>query len=471
MTITTDTLRVAIYARISDDKRGDSAGVERQLDDAQALAAIRGWSVIGQYTDNDISASSGAHRASYARLMADAASGAFDQIICWQTSRLWRNRQERARGIDMLRQARVGIVTVKGTDLDLSTAGGRAMAGMQGEFDTWESEVKSERVLRALEQNAQNGRPHGRRAYGWQRVYDPETGRSHDEVEPEEAAVVREIAQRIVSGDSLRSITADLNERGVPSPSSKPGESGPSWGPQMVRHLVQRERNVGLRVHRGEVIGEGTWDPILARGLWEQARAVLRDPARRTSTGSAAAHLLSGIARCGVCGGPIRAGMNRQIPSYRCASNSCVSRNRADVDAYVEATVLSRLAMPDAAQLFTPEQNEDQKDASAEAAEYRSRLDTAADQFADGKIDAIQFERVTARLRPRLAAAESRIKMVDPTPLLEGLAGVPNVEAAWNSMALTRRRAIVDLLVTITIHRTRQGARVFEPDSVAISWR
>jgi len=45
--------------------------------------------------------------------------------------------------------------------------------------------------------------------------------------------------------------------------------------------------------------------------------------------------------------------------------------------------------------------------ATGEAAGLRARLDTAADDYADGKIDARQLERITARIRPALDAAEN----------------------------------------------------------------
>ncbi len=328
-----------------------------------------------------------------------------------------------------------------------------------------ESEHKSERVRRALEQNAAKGQPHGRRAYGWQRAYDAGTGAGRDVIEPREAGIVREIAQRILRGDSVRAIIADLNERNVPSPTGKP------WGKQMVRHVVQRERNAGLRVHRGNVVGEGDWEPILDRATWEQLRAILSDPQRRTAVSSAAAHLLSGIARCGVCGAPMRGATNRAVPSYRCSGKSCVSRNRRDVDDFVTAVVLGRLSRPDAAALLTPDTSDERRRATEEARAVRARLDTAADEYADGKIDARQLERITARLRPRLDAAEARARVVDDSPLLEGLAGSDRARDVWERLSLTRQRSIVDLLVTVTVHRSRPGARMFDPATVAIEWR
>jgi site-specific DNA recombinase len=142
-------------------------------------------------------------------------------------------------------------------------------------------------------------------------VHEPDTGKGRDVVDDEEATVVRSIAQRIIGGDSLRNIVKELNDAGVSSPDGKP------WGKPSVRHIVLRERNVGLRMHHGQVVGDGDWDPILDRAVWDQVRAVLRDPQRRTATSSAAAHLLSGLARCGVCGAPMRASKNRSVLSCR----------------------------------------------------------------------------------------------------------------------------------------------------------
>ena len=239
----------------------------------------------------------------------------------------------------------------------------------------------------------------------------------------------------------------------------------------MVRALVLRERNAGLRVHRGEVVGDGTWEPILDRGQWEQLRAVLSDPARRTSTGTAAKHLLSGIARCGVCGATLRVALNRRVPSYRCSERGCVIRRQEDLDDLVNGVIVERLARPDAAGLFTTSDTTDQRAALAEAEQLRGRLDHAADDYADGKIDGRQLERITARLRPQLAQAEKRMRTVDSAPLLDGLAGTPAVRDVWEQLPLSRRRAVVALLLDIRVHRTRQGARTFDPAAVELRWK
>lgn len=437
----------------------------RQTADCRALAVARGWTVAHIFTDNDVSAYSGKPRKGYRALLAAIESGAVDVVLAWHPDRLHRSPVELEGFIALVEAHGVSIETVQAGQFDLGTPSGRMVARQLGSVARYESEHRSERLRRKLEANATEGRAHGRRAYGWQRSYDPQTGRGSEVLDPTEAAVVREIAQRIISGDSLRSITRDLNERGINSPTGKP------WAKGMLRHVVLRERNAGLRIHHGKVIGKAAWEPILDVGTWEQMRALLSDPTRRTATGTAAAHLLSGIARCAVCGGVMRAAQNRSVASYRCADRSCVSRNRADVDALVTAVILGRLGRPDAVNLLSPRRSDEQRQAATDNQTLRARLDNAADEYADGKIDARQMERITARLRPQIEAAAARARVVDDSPLLDGLVGNQKAETVWAAMSLSQRRAVVDLLITVEVLRAKQGARTFDPGTVSIEWR
>ena len=50
-------IRAAIYARISYDPDARAVGVDRQREDCLDLAASRGWTVVAEYIDNNVSAS------------------------------------------------------------------------------------------------------------------------------------------------------------------------------------------------------------------------------------------------------------------------------------------------------------------------------------------------------------------------------------------------------------------------------
>jgi len=152
-------VRCARYARISLDKAGDEHGVANQLADQQRVADTSGFVIVRTEVDNDISALNGKHRPGYEAVIAAAARGEIDAILVFQTSRFWRNRRERAEGIEILRKAGVSLIATKGPSLDMSTAYGRGMAGLLGEFDTMESEVKAERQQLAAFHRAENGQP------------------------------------------------------------------------------------------------------------------------------------------------------------------------------------------------------------------------------------------------------------------------------------------------------------------------
>ncbi len=108
---------------------------------------------------------------------------------------------------------------------------------------------------------------------------------------------------------------------------------------------------------------------------------------------------------------------------------------------------------------------------ATDAQTLRARLDHAADDYAYGKIDARQLERITARLRPQVEAAQAMARVVDDSPLLDGLVANENAETPWAAMSLGRRRAVVDLLISVTVHRAKPGARVFDPEQVRIDWK
>ncbi len=196
--------RVALYARISEDGTGLGAGVTRQLVDTRELAKSRGWTVVAELVDNNISAMSGKQRPQYAELMRLVEAREIDRVVVFHMSRLWRAKVERAVGQQAFAQAGVSITTVSGPEFDFSTATGRMLAGVVSEIDAYESELKRERVARASEQRAAEGKANGATHYGYRKVKG--AGPGVLEPSPKEAAEIRRIIARVVEGWSLRRI-------------------------------------------------------------------------------------------------------------------------------------------------------------------------------------------------------------------------------------------------------------------------
>jgi hypothetical protein len=362
-----------------------------------------------------------------------------------------------------------------GGEIDLATPQGRLTARIKGSVAKHESEQLGRRIRRKMVERAEAGQPHGRIAYGWRReqVYDDQGRRlgSKDVLHPEQAEVVRSAAKSVLAGESLRSLCADLNTRGVPTLNGVP------WTTTSLRGVLLRERNAGLRIHQGQVVGRGDWEPLFDEDTHRRLVAVLTDPARRTSPPSSAVkYLLSGLARCSVCKGQMRvltAGNDgRKSDSYVCQTKYCTRRSREGLDDLVVKIVTGRLAQPDAAAALARTDGAEVQQAVDKAEAIRARLDLAADSYADGAIDARQLARITGKLRPELEQAEQIARAASTAPDLLDLAR-PDIAARWESLPLARKRAVIDLLVDVEVLPSTKhgGHNAFDPESVRITWK
>lgn len=202
--------RPACYARVSLDRNGQSIGVNDQVRQAKRRADELGWPEPQVYYDNDISAADRRkRRPGFERLLADIQSGAVDAVIVRHLDRLLRQVQDLERVLDVIDAAGhpVQVVLLEGGNIDLVSSGGRLLARILTSVAANESEIKSERLLYARRRDAEAGRAHKALGYG----YNPDKT-----INEAQAAVIREVAERHLNGESWGSIVADLNDRNVP---------------------------------------------------------------------------------------------------------------------------------------------------------------------------------------------------------------------------------------------------------------
>src|SRR4051812_35920395 len=205
-----------IYCRISDDREGAGLGVARQEEDCRVLAKGLGLTVARVYVDNDLSAYSGLPRSAYKELLTAMQAGQIQAVLAWHTDRLHRSPRELEEFIDICERSSILIQTVRAGPLDLSTPAGRAVARTLGAWARYESEHKAERNRRKALELAQRGEVSGggTRPYGY--AADGRTTIT------EEAAIIREMADRVLLGEPLYRLAIELNERRVPTVTGKP---------------------------------------------------------------------------------------------------------------------------------------------------------------------------------------------------------------------------------------------------------
>lgn len=478
------TRRAVLYLRISKDKAGDEHGVANQRADALRLAAARGWPVAATYSDNDLSAYTGKRRPGYEAMMAAAARGEFDVIVLYQTSRLWRTRRERAAGIEILRSAGVSVVATKGPSLDMTTAYGRAMAGLLGEFDTMEVEVKAERQQLAYQAQRDAGVRHG----GPRALYDSAAGR----------AAIAWAADALLGGSTVAAVAREWERRGLRPPQAPFGPLPQHpWSRNSVTTILRNPAVAGLRAYTrrepdpadgvtrrtwtivtdegGDPV-RGQWTAALDEQTWRAVAALLDAPGRKPAQGVRT--LLGGLARC-ACGNPVIGTIQATSRhAYRC--NPATRNGRPGphcqqvaepVDEYVSWVIADRLSEPGRAAGLIAPPRPDLTPLHREAASIRANLDELAGDRALGLVTREQMLAATRRGTARLAEIKAELDASPQTsPLAPFAAGEP-AQAVWDALDPERRRAVIAALCTVTIHPAGRGSRRFDPGTVQIGWR
>ncbi|MFB9383290.1 recombinase family protein [Pseudonocardia petroleophila] len=470
--------RVAIYLRISDDRRGLEEGVDRQREDCLRRASIEGWDTAHVYSDNDVGASTHSKkpRPGYASMLAAARRGEFSVILAYSNSRLTRRTRELDDLIDLYKDTGVRICTIVSGDDDLDTADGRMVAHIKASVDAAEAERTAERVTRAARQRAERGGNHGGyRPFGWNLDGTPR--------EPEFSAL-RDGILAVTRGASIRSVAKAWDAAGLP-----PTGTAKLWTPSITstRNALTRWRNAGIRVHRGQPLFDAPQlcEPAVTRDELEELLHHLDDRRRRTNGGRVAqSALLGSLADCGHCGAPLRASTHEisqfnpnRVGTYRCSPRGCVTIRRASLDEAVIEVVLAELLSADLTVLA--DSAEDRARLvwlRAQLAELAAREAGMAADYGAGEMSRAAWKAADAALQVKKTEAELSLREISDRfapaefasrerELLE-LSDVERDREAkdvlerFDDLELHRRREIIRGLVTITVNPGRVDDRI-----------
>lgn len=439
-------MRAAIYARISMDREGEGQGTERQLEDCRELIRSKGWTPVGEYVDNDISAYSGVKRPAFERMLLELAETA-DTLVVWKSDRLAR------RGRDLQRFLDCGATLTSCTEPEFFGSTGLLMLRILSGFAEHESGVKSERVTRKMRSKAERGDPHagGARTYGF-----TADGRC---LVPDEARRLQEATQRVSAGESLTAICNDWMRDGVAT------VSGGRWQPSNLSRLLQSAKLIGMRDYKGELF-QGSWPPVLERADWERCCAVLRQ-ARKGPT--ARKHILTGLLVCGRCGSKLTGGSSvGDHRSYACLNplrggcGRCAIK-ASIVEPYVIRTVLA--ALPS----LELKAGVEVEPLMVELREVEAKVaQLAKDHYVSEVISRPAYLAANGELEAQVEALRHRI--VDARTKLQGV-DLAHVADDWESKSLSWRQGILrDVLESVTIV-PGLGTRPKLEDRVKLKWR
>ena len=454
-----DTRPAAIYCRISDDPQGRRLGVDRQEKACRLLAHQRGWSAVEIYVDNDISAFSGVIRPAYRRLLEDLQLGRLCAVVAWDADRLHRSTRELEDFIDLIEQAEIPVLTVTSGFADFDTATGRMQARIKGTVSRYESEHKTERIAAGMASIAEAGRwQGGQRPYGYECARD-NYGRPLNDgrllVVPEEAAVVREAAARVLAGETVYKLALEFNARGLTT------THGARWRSSTLRRILTNATTAGKRSHHGVIVADALWPALIHEADWSALRQMLMPaPGGRGGRSTRSEYLLSrGIAWCGACGERVSGYVNdRRDRRYSCPAGAdnvgCgrVSCSAPQTERVVVEALLRRRAGND-----SPHGGN-----VTASGQPTCALDAVADLLVQKRVSAAVWQVMLAGIS---SIAENRADQSYAAALLSDA-----LVAAFDRLPFdVRRQRILDDVTKVVIHPTKMRGR-FDPNRIEIQW-
>jgi putative DNA-invertase from lambdoid prophage Rac len=148
-------MTAGLYARVSTH---DQQTLPMQLRTMRAYAKQRGWAIGMEVRD----VGSGANvRPKREEMLKAARRRKLDVILVWRLDRWGRSLLDLIGTLQELNDLGVGFVSLSEA-LDLTTASGRALAGMLAVFAEFERDILRDRVKAGIAQARREGKPHGR---------------------------------------------------------------------------------------------------------------------------------------------------------------------------------------------------------------------------------------------------------------------------------------------------------------------
>lgn len=520
---------IAIYCRISIDKRGRKEGVAKQEKWGRAYAEST-WpgQPVEIFCDNNLSAiDPNVIRPDFERLRVWISEGRISEIWCVEQFRFVRRPSEwflvaeelTAAGIAQIHTNRDGIVIVQDE-----------VAGIKAVLGGGEVRRTKARTADTLKENALQGQPPHAPPAGYRNT--KVRGVRTYEVVEEEWRPRLWAARAVLDGWSVQSAAAELRALGVPGShrriirdedgdpiiDEETGEE--AFRPTVLRHGTLRQWLIsptvaGLRVFQGEIVGRGNWPPLLcedpySENAYEQALAMrnrllahMRQPREVTTKSgktfkitaavleqprrSGRRYLLTGgKAVCQKCGHSLVAGIKplgrgakkNETPYYWCTTTDggggCVGIKAEWLEDYVRDEIARHVATDEFAAALRSDPHADRRELIFDELETmsakRGRLATlwASESLADEEWGAAK-----AVLDERESAIRAELVAIPPPPPDESFdPRVLKDPRVWENMLLGERRATVDKVIDrVELGKATPPYGKFEPGRVEIFWR
>lgn len=316
------------YARWSSLEQGKGSTLERQLQVVERYCAQRGLEILERVTDEGSSAYAGTNvqTGNLGKIISRVEAGELPRDITIVVEQLDRiSRLPPAQVIAWIQRVTdLGVTVATANDgyiINADSIRTNLMGFMGLVFNSFraheESRHKSERLAASWKiKRDRLGQADTRPITGvcpaWLRL---DSTKESFEVIPDRAAIVQEIFRRTAEGEGKRSITADLNRRGV-EPWGRGKSKATAWHSSYVQKVLSnpavigeyqphsKPRGAAQRMPVGEPVS-GYFPTVISEKLWATVRGSRQSGRGNNGQRGQVQNLLSGLCRCGACGGPM----------------------------------------------------------------------------------------------------------------------------------------------------------------------
>ena len=253
-------MNIVIYARYSSHSQTEQS-IEGQLQTCYEFAKNNGHIVIGEYIDRAQSGTTDS-RAEFQRMIADSDKHIFEGVLVYQLDRFARNRYDSAINKAKLKKNGVRVISARENISD--DASGILVEGVLESMAEYYSAELSQKIRRGMDINAEKCLSNGSNpGLGY---YVDEERRFH--VDPEGAAVVREIFEMYASGETVAEITKYLNAKQIKT------SQGKEFNKNSLHRLLRNKRYIGYYIYK-DTETPGGMPRIIEDELFQRVQHIL----------------------------------------------------------------------------------------------------------------------------------------------------------------------------------------------------
>ena len=295
--------RAAIYYRVSTEEQIDGYSLDEQRIALEEFCAAKGWTIVATYAEEGKSARSDniAKRPQFQQLLDDAEAGLFEVVVVHKLDRFSRSILVTFNSLARLEECDVAFTTVVEDKFDFTTPQGKVMLSLLAAFAQYYSDNLSFETKKGKEGRKREGLHNGHIPWGMTRG-DDGIAMSNPDTEAGLLLAFTLAAQ----GQSDLDVAQALNTAGYRT-------TGVRKGTPMVFSKDTVCRMLQNRFYLGELPGEvptgaapAKHKAVIDAALFDAARREREQRAttsRSTVRRDRSTFSLSGLLRCGKCGG------------------------------------------------------------------------------------------------------------------------------------------------------------------------